>query len=204
MGYRNYFYLVDKNTAEGLSQIKNDEELKTWLAVNNPDFLDYFKNEDYVSFLDISPDLEEAFEFGKLYFDEDGIENAVKKKSKPLWTKEEAPELYERFNDYGVRVCNSSVLPDIVKIYKNKILGNYNEIWETANSFLPVDDKLSFLTSGIERRVSEWSNFSIPPKGGPAKYDIVGSWLYEYEIFNLTALYKYIDWNKKSLLYLGY
>lgn len=204
MGYRNYFYLVDKNTAEGLSQIKNDEELKTWLAVNNPDFLDDFKNEGYVFLLDISPDLEEAFEFGKLYFDEDGIENAIEKKSKLLWTKEEAPELYKRFNDFGVRVCDSSVLPDIVEIYKNKILRHYNELWETAKSNLPVDDKLSDLTHRIGRKVSEWANFSIPPKDGSAKYDIAGSWLYEYEIFNLTALYKYIDWDKKSLLCLGY
>lgn len=176
MGYRNYFYLVDKNTVEGLSQIKNDEELKTWLAANNLDSLDYFQNEGYVSFLDISPDLEEAFEFGKLYFDEDGIESAVEKKSKPLWTKEEAPELYKRFNDYDVRVCDSLVLPDIVEIYKNKTLRYYNELWETAKSNLPADDKLSNLTYEIGGKVSEWENFSIPPKDSPAKYDIAGSW----------------------------
>lgn len=181
--------------------------MKEWAEKNNPLVLDEFGDNYGPSFLSLSPNLEEGFELGKLYWDDDGIDDIVTQKSRPFWTKVDAPELCEDYEDYDVKVCQPDVLLDVAEVYKKKIVKYFKNMREEIiNPQASSEDKLKYCVNEINQKITQWGYFSTASfqKDVGNKYAVTHSWLYEYEIFNLIALYKFVDWNNTTLLYLGY
>ena len=203
MGYRHYFYLVDKKDVE-LVKDKTHEELvqiaKTYGAdVDEEDGYFYFNDKKFMNKTEI-------YEFGKLYWDD--TVKRIYSKGVPLFEKEEVQEC---FDDYRPYVMGKDAMLEAIEIYKSKIINYYKSLivdgdTKEFNYFYDIEPdeiKNVEVTRHITEILYHWDRMGVLDTNLENER-ISSSWMYEHQIFELVRLYKSIDWENKCLLFYGW
>jgi len=203
MGYRHYFYLVDKKDVE-LVKDKTYEELmqiaKTYGA-------DVDEDEDYFYFNDKKfMNKTEIYEFGKLYWDDTA--DRIYSKGVPLFEKEEVQKC---FYDYCPYVMGKEAILEAIEIYKTKVINYYKSLIVDGDTkefsyfydIEPDEIKNVDVTRHITDILYHWDRMGVIDTDFDHER-ISSSWMYEHQIFELVRLYKSIDWENKCLLFYGW
>ena len=210
MGYRQYFYEVDKHIVDGFRKCQTEEELYKFCIANN---IECSKEEEYGKVYYSCPLYhigKEIFEFGKYY------ENAseIYKNGDSLFTSN---ELNERYEDYGAIICDENAILCAIEWQKQHIINMYehlvNNTFEEpyARGFYPsdIDDKeLHYrrLLNHCKDHLDLWKPMFVESAFDLNKDrdNLVKSWLYEHTIFDLVRIYKTFDWESKCLMFMGW
>jgi hypothetical protein len=204
MGYRHYFYLVDKKdvervkdkTYEELMQIAKDygaevEEDENWFYFNDKKFMNKT----------------EIYEFGKLYWDDTA--DRIYSKGTPLFTNADTQEC---FCDYYPYVMGKDAMLEAIDIYKAKIVKYYKDLLvdgETRDfgyfyDIKPEDIKdMGAIVEHIRDMLWWWERMGVLDTDLESEC-ISNSWMFEHQIFELVRLYKTIDWDNNCLLFYGW
>nr|DAI49538.1 MAG TPA: hypothetical protein [Caudoviricetes sp.] len=202
MGYRHYFYLVDKSKCEAIRNMtmsklcnyaksEGVEGGDGWFSFNDNKFLDK----------------KEIFEFGKLYWDDTA--DRIYSKGEPLFTDK---EVQEDVSDYDPYVVGKPGVLEAIEIYKRKIIEAYkNLLVDGGKQFLPGgfyierDDIKSIdkIRDFIHERLKWWERLGAIDLDETHE-SISDSYQYEHQIFELVRLYKSIDWETKTVLFYGW
>lgn len=211
MGYRHYFYEVDKSKIEGIRKCKTEQELYDFCIANGIECSKY-EDDDEISFYCPLYRLgKELFEFGKHY------ENAsdIYEHGDSLFTSD---ELKERYQDYGAIICDEKAILCAIEWQKQRIIKNYENL--VNNTFTneyarwrypkDIDDKelhYQRLLNHCKEYLDYWKpDFECYEVINTNKEDdcVTNSWLYEHTIFDLVRIYKTFDWENKCLLFMGW
>ena len=207
MGYRHYFFLVDKTETESVKNLdyaklydlaKNYYHSETWDEDDEKDF--YFNDDKFMNKTVI-------FEFGKLYWDDtaDRIYNT----GTPLFLNKQTQE---KLSDYNPYIVGKAGLLEAITIYNKKIINYYktfiNEETPDNIRLLQIDDiipklNLSVCAEHIQDYLYWWSGGRALNLDCKTKM-ISNSWLYEHQIFELVRLYKTINWETQTILFYGW
>ena len=204
MGYRHYFYLVDKKDVE-LVKDKTYEELmpiaKFYGAdVDEDDGYFYFNDSKFMN-------KKEIYEFGKLYWDDTA--DRIYDKGVPLFTDVETQKC---FCDYVPYVMGADAMLEAINIYKEKIVNYYKSLLIDKDDkdfgyFYDVEPEdikdIVRVCHHISDMLFHWDRMGVVNTDLSCD-DISDSWMYEHQIFELTRLYKTIDWENKCLLFYGW
>ena len=204
MGYRHYFFLVDKKDVE-LVKDKTYEEL---MQVAKTYGVDVDEDEDYFYFNDKKfMNKTEIYEFGKLYWDDTA--ERIYSKGAPLFTNTETQRC---FDDYRPYVMGKEAMLEAIDIYKTKIVNYYKGLLIDGDTkdfgyfydINPEDIKdMVCIAHHISDMLWHWDRTGVVDTD-PENERISNSWMYEHQIFELVRLYKSIDWENKCLLFYGW
>lgn len=211
MGYRQYFYEVDKSKIEGIRKCKTEEELYDFCIKNNIE-CDKYEYDNIIEYYCPLYHLgKELFEFGKYYENSDEIY----KHGDSLFTSE---ELNKRYFDYGAIVCDENAILCAIEWQKQHIINMYEHL--INNTFEDDFQKYTFPNDIDEKelhyqRLLEHCKDHLmwwkPMYGVGSAINtnketdsIAHSWLYEHTIFDLVRIYKTFDWENKCLLFCGW
>lgn len=202
MGYRHYFYLVDKSKCEEVKNMTLNElcDYAKSEGVEVEDGCFYFNDEKFL-------DKKRIFEFGKLYWDDTA--DRIYSKGEPLFTDK---EVQEDVSDYDPYVVGKPGVLEAIEIYKRKIIESYKD--------LLVDGGVQLLPGGfsigrediksidkvrefIHEKLKWWELFGAIDLDETHE-SISDSYQYEHQIFELVRLYKSIDWETKTVLFYGW
>lgn len=184
MGYRHYFYLVDKSEVENVKDL-DMKSLTEYAAKQGAEL--YEEGEGFCFSDDVFMRKTQVFEFGKLYWDDTA--DKIYKTGLPLFAK---PEVQTFFDDYVPFVVGKEGLIEAIKIYHKKARDYYNGLKSDADIKTHIREKVNNL------------RFEIADVDESNKWKVCKSWEYEHAIFNLAHLLKMIDWEKQTLLFYGY
>ena len=193
MGYRHYFYKVEKTQIEAVKAMSISElceyaeKCGVEVCEENGEKYFYFNDEKFLN-------KKEIFEFGKLYFDDTA--DRIYSKGFPLFEKQ---EVQEYLSDYAPYVVGKDGLLEAIKIYEEKVLNHYkgllsdDEELQKAKTLEYVKDKIRMLSA-----------FPIANTDEKNKMKVTSSWEYEHSIFNLVHILKTVDWEKDTILFYGW
>lgn len=196
MGYRHYFYLVDKSEVEKV----RDMDMKSLTEYAKQQGTELFEEDGGGFYFDDNAFMNktEVFEFGKLYWDDTA--ERIYKTGLPLFSR---PEVQNEFEDYIPFVVGKSGLLEAIKIYQEKALAYYKG--------LKVDDEDDFARLTSEQKIKEhiqgkikYLSHGIANLDESKQWCVSNSWEYENAVFNLVHLLKVIDWSKQTLLFYGW
>lgn len=199
MGYRHYFYKVENSLIETLHHIHKDAFYKWGADIGLVDLDD---EEPYLPLYKIG---EEFFSFGKYYENADEIQQ----NGKPLFADS---KLSERYEEYEPFIVGKEAVLNAIEYQKGLIIKMYeNMLLRTDEVRLEEDyderSKEKMYEEHLNSMYREWKNgfdkvIAINlDESNPA---ITTSWKYEYSIFELVRLYKTTDWERYSLIFLGW
>ena len=211
MGYRQYFYEVDKSKVDGIRQCKTEEELYDF-CVKNGIYCDKDEDDDetyyYMPVYKLGRVL---FEFGKDYENDDEIY----KHGDSLFTSN---ELNERYSEYSAIICDENAIlcaiewqkQHIIKMYENLVNNTFEESYERYAYPNAIDEK-ELHYQRLLRHCKDHLFWWNPEYGDytaintdKEKDKIAESWLYEHTIFDLVRIYKTFDWENKCLMFCGW
>lgn len=211
MGYRQYFYEVDKTIIDGFRKCQTEEELYDFCIKNG---IKCDKNEynGEISFYCPLYHLgKQLFEFDK-YYEND---SEIYRHGDSLFTSN---ELNERYEDYGAIICDENAILCAIEWQKQHIISMYEHLIDNtfeepiARYAYPseIDDK-ELHYQRLLRHCKDHLTWWKMPYTDITAYDIdkehdnlVQSWLYEHTIFDLVRIYKTFDWKNKCLLFCGW
>lgn len=204
MGYRHYFYLVDKKDV-ALVKDKTYEEL---VQIAKEYGADADEEESYFYFNDKKfMNKTEVYEFGKLYWDDTA--DRIYSKGVPLFEKEEVQKC---FCDYVPYVMGQDAMLEAIDIYKGKIVKYYKSFLIDGDTkefgyFYDIEPDDIKDVGEVCRHISDmlyhWDRMGVVDTDMECE-QISNSWMFEHQIFELTRLYKMIDWENKCLLFYGW
>lgn len=191
MGYRHYFFEVDKKDVEKVK----DKTIKELMEIAKEYGAEIEEDENWFYFNDDKfMNKKEIHEFGKLYWD--NTAERIYSKGKPLFTIKETQDYLD---DYMPYVMGSDGMLEAITIYREKVINYYKNLLK--------EDTPEVLNERLARHVDdmliEWERL-CPVDLNLEHEHISNSWLYEYQIFELVRLYKTIDWENKCLLFYGW
>lgn len=193
MGYRHYFYLVEKTQVEAVKHMSISELYeyaeKCGSEVSEEDGKKYFYFNDE-KFMNKT----EIFEFGKLYFDDTA--ERIYSKGIPLFEKQ---EVQEYLSDYSPFVVGKDGLLEAIKIYEEKVLKYYKSLLSDDE-----EPRQSKMLECVENKIRTLSVFGLANTDETNKMKVTSSWEYEHSIFNLVHILKTIDWEKYTILFYGW
>lgn len=204
MGYRHYFYKVNKADIDIIKDMNYDElyeyaKQKGCKDINDEDKYIYFNEDRFLN-------KQEVFEFGKLYYDDTA--EKIYNTGTPLFTNKET---FEYFSDYYPYIVGKDGLLEAINIYQQKILDYYKGLLVDGDEAIgpfgivipqPQIKSINKLTEEVRDKIF-WNNKGIVDLD-EKKPCVTSTWLYEYSIFNLVFLLKTIDWEKETLLFYGW
>lgn len=205
MGYRHYFYKVNKADVEKVKDMTWDELLdcaKEFGAEVYEEEDSFYFNDD--KFLNKT----EVFEFGKLYWDDTA--ERIYNKGVHLFTKEEVRELV---SDYVPYVVGKDGVLEAIKIYEEKVLKYYKDLLvDGKDCSLPLgitirkEDVKSIdkLVEHIEDKIRNIGFIGLANTKEEYKWTVTSSWEYEHSIFNLVHILKSVDWETETILFYGW
>ena len=211
MGYRQYFYEVDKSKIEGIRKCKTEEELYDFCIKNDIECDKEEYNGKIHYYLPVYHLGQQLFEFGKYYENS----NEIYKHGDSLFTSN---ELNERYEDYGAIVCDEDAIlcaiewqkQHIISMYEHLINNTFEEPIARYSYPSEIDDKelhYQRLLRHCKDHLSWWKptfgDYSAINTNKEKDY-LVSSWLYEHTIFDLVRIYKTFDWENKCLLFCGW
>lgn len=202
MGYRHYFYKVDKEVLEFLHTC-SEEAYTEWARHNN-----------LMSENDLPPlrKLGDTFyDFGKYY---DNAKN-IMKMGKPLFNDEVLTEKHREERPY---IVGPEAVLDAIQHYRSMVIKYHEDLLSiTKEEDMSLERRLDELTpeqrykQDIESRYEEWTDNLFLAEGQCMALDLnlerpglTHSWKYEYAIFDLVRLYKDTDWNVYGLVFIGW
>lgn len=204
MGYRHYFYLVDKKDVE---LVKN-KTYKELVRIAKDYGADADEEDDYFYFNDRKfMNKVEIYEFGKLYWDDTA--DRIYSKGVPLFEREEVQEC---FSDYYPYVMGQDAMLEAIEIYKAKIIKYYKGLVADGDTrefgyfydIKPEDIKdMAAIAEHIRDMLWWWERMGVLDTNLEHE-QISDSWMFEHQIFELVRLYKSIDWENKCLLFYGW
>lgn len=202
MGYRHYFYLVEKEQVEKAKKMTYDE-LSCYAREQG-----WIDEDDCFFFCDAF-NQKEIFEFGKLYFDDTA--ERIYSSGVPMFENEETQK---EFSDYVPYIVGKNGVKTAIDIYKEKVLNYFRSLVtpECAKQKLvnfrvkPEDLDIGRVCDAVEEKILRWSNFcgTCPVNIEEKREEITNSFLFEYHIFELVRIYKYTDWEKYTVLFYGW
>lgn len=203
MGYRHYFYKVEKQEVNKVKSM-NFQELCDYvkgIGVKVDEDRFYFNDKKFLN-------REEVFEFGKLYWDDTA--ERIYNKGVPLF---DIKEVQEKFDDYVPYIVGKEGLLEAIEIYKKKILHSYENLLVGGAEYCapfgitikkedvqPIEKIREF----IQDKLFWVKEFDLCDLDENHKHTVAHSWQYEHSIFNLVHLLKTIDWGKETLLFYGW
>ena len=199
MGYRNYFYICDKEkladflTKSHEEQVKltfNDDPDDLQIALDDPG-LDPFNTLNYLQAI-------EVFECGK-YFDFSTAEKICK----------DGIDFSTEDNEFfivkpeGLITCAEFFRDECIKEYDTVVKSfdlSDEEIKKNCDIYYHgrPDYKALFLF-----KLRDLQN-TILNLDTDRPYNITNSWKYEYLMFELVHIYKMVDWTKYDLIWMGW
>jgi hypothetical protein len=210
MGYRNYLGSLPKREYNKIKKFS----LKELYEYKNEEWSDDpYDKPGHVGVYDIA--YNKHYELGKY------IDSFDKKFFKPVFKNKETQKHYVEEQEFFI--VQKEFVEELIKYYTGLIKKYYTELLkpffdgtEIKSGFMktkgtpPTDEEMSGIykiidhvrSMGLEWGVSGWFKDSLPYNldGG----DLVGSWKYEYAIFNLVNIYKTFDWKRNVMIYYGY
>jgi hypothetical protein len=210
MGYRNYLGSLPKRE---YNKIKNFS-LKELYEYKNEEWSDDpYERDGYVGVDDVA--YNKHYELGKY------IDSFEKKFFKPVFKNKETQKHYVEEQEFFI--VQKEFVEELIKYYTGLIKKYYTELlnpffdgtkiksgFMTTKDTPPTNEEMDGIykiidhvrSMGLEWGVSGWFKDSLPYNldGG----DLVGSWKYEYAIFNLVNIYKTFDWKRNVMIYYGY
>lgn len=198
MGYRYYFYKVNKEDVKTIKELSLDELKEKYSD----------KEEGYVDMHNII-NQKEIFEFGKLYY-EDTAEQ-IYDTGNPLFDN---AEVMEYFSDYVPFIVGKDGVLKAIEIYKNKIKKYYKDMLvdgekKTMPLFgLTIKDEdiksIDKVKKEIQDKIRIWEHYKSVVDIDENNKNVTKSCLYEYSIFNLVFILKTINWEKETILFYGW
>lgn len=212
MGYRNYLGSLPKKEYNQIKKLSLKElyehKGKKWSE-------DPYNMPDYVGVYDVAYDRQ--YELGKY------VDSFDKKFFKPVFLNKETQEHFTQEQEFYI-VKQEFVL-FLIEHYTEKVRAYYSDLLkdlfdgtELKAEFMKQKDtpikenELSViyrLIHHVRDMATEWGVTSflsdyVPYSTDLDKSQIVTSWKYEYEIFELVRIYKTFDWKKNVMIFYGY
>lgn len=197
MGYRHYFYKVNRSDVEKIKNLSINELKK-----------EYGDTDGYVDIHELIPQ-KKIHEFGKLYYDDTAIQ--LYETGKPLFNNE---DVMECFDDYVPFVVGEEGLLKAIEIYRDKIKRYYKSLLvDGEERIIPVfgykiKDKdiksIDKIKEYLQRKICIWEHSEGIIDINKSNENVTHSYEYEYLIFNLIFLLKTIDWEKETILFYGW
>lgn len=199
MGYRNYFYICDKEKLADFLTKSHEDQVKLTFS-DDPDDLQIALDDPGLNPYDVMEYLngKDVFECGK-YFD-----SSVAKK-----ICEGGVDLSTEDNEFfiikpeGLITCAEFYRDECIKDY-DKIVKSFDlsdeEIEEDKDTYLygrpNYKNLFLYKLRDLQNDVLNSNKDSI--------YNITNSWKYEYLMFELIHIYKIVDWTKYDLVWMGW
>ena len=211
MGYRQYFYEVDKSIVDGIRKCKTEEELYDFCIKNGIKCNKYEFDGKVEYYFPVYKLGKEIFEFGKYYENSDELY----KHGDSLFT---STELNKGYEDYGAIVCDENAIlcaiewqkQHIINMYENLVNNTFEDTLERYNYPSDIDEKelhyqrlLRHCKDHLRWWKPEFGDYTAINTNKEKDY-LVSSWLYEHTIFDLVRIYKTFDWENKCLLFCGW
>lgn len=191
MSYRLYLYKISNEDYEKINNL-NKKELFNKYTVSNE------LEDGYISIQDLAG--KQIFELGKFFnFD---IYDGIKQLTTPFFTDE---EVEEEFNDgnQNLKVVPKEVIKLIIKYYCKEV---FNEFNFDENNLEEVEEAKSKAVLHYYHYKKIWDPAN---DYGPCNLDensdnICDVYNWEYNVFELTRIYKTFDFNNNKLIFAGY
>ena len=200
MGYRHYFYRVGKQEVNDIKNMSKDELLEHFKAF--PEVVEEDEGDTYINFHQLLKTIgaNEVFEFGKYYENEENI----MKLSEPMF---DLPETQKEFEYYHPVVVGKEAVECAVEFNRHKVVEYFEGLLQTPEEARQkdpiwydsrtIEEKIKY---AIEQKIRIWKYRPFSLEGR----NMVTSWMYEYEVFQLVDLYRNTDWEKYCLIFFGY
>ncbi len=211
MGYRNYlgslpkkeYNKIKRMTLKELYEFKNEE----WSD-------DPYDKPGYVGVYDVA--YNKHYELGKY------VDQFDKKFFKTVFKNKETQKHFTEEHDFYL--VEKEFVEELIKYYTEKIRTYYRNMLEpffggsevkagfmkTKETPITVEEVGGIFelidhvrSMAIEWGVASWFHDSTPFNLNHDR-ELVGSWKYEYAIFNLVNLYRTFDWKRNVMIYYGY
>lgn len=193
MGYRNYLYIADKKKINKVHKMSANE---LWELVGGKTELDEDIDTPWIGDVLDKLNAEEFIELGK-YLD---YTNEIQPFLKPLFRDKLV------HNDYNCETECMLVKPEILQkiatIFKEKVKGYYKSLLEEKSSnVLDTRPQLERCIEDIRTKLTWLENSDTLPSN---KWNIIDTWLYEYEMFNILHLMRIFNPKKQALIWIGH
>ena len=198
MGYRYYFYKVNKEDVKTIKELSLDELKEKYSD----------KEEGYVDIHNII-NQKEIFEFGKLYY-EDTAEQIYDTGNQLF----DNAEVMEYFSDYIPFIVGKDGVLKAIEIFKNKIKKYYKDMLvDGEKKIIPLfgltikDEDIKSIDKvkkEIQDKIRIWEHYKSVVDIDENNKNVTKSCLYEYSIFNLVFILKTINWEKETILFYGW
>lgn len=205
MGYRHYFYKVDKADVKKIKDLDLkgifDYAKEVGAEVEEEDDWFYFNDDKFLN-------KKEVFEFGKLYWDDTA--KRIYNKGEHLFTNKEAQEIV---SDYVPYVVGKDGVLEAIKIYEEKVLKYYKDLLvDGKDCSLPLGitirkeevKSIDKLVEHIEDKIRSISYRGLADTNEKYRWTVTSSWEYEHSIFNLVHILKSVDWETETILFYGW
>ena len=217
MGYRHHFYLLENSFIERIRENNTIKELIEFLKKESPDAVEDYGDDDFhIALYHLGPDM---FDFGKHY--EHAVE--IQKTGTPLFASE---ELTEYFDDYKPYICGKEAFLSAIEYSRKHTLEYFQSLLMTSEELFAIQKYPDTRTpeekmkAAVMDKIHEWQKYSeenpemnvskelddhlLPYNLDENSSVIVRSWSYEYQVFELVRRMKTIDWEKYSVLFMGW
>ena len=192
MGYRYYFYAVQKIQIEEIQRCETNKDWCDFARRNGyrTEYLDY-DEDDYFPPYYIGKEL---YDFGK-YAD---FADDMQIKNSSIFTSD---DLKNRYEYYSPVICSQEDFLKAIESYRNNIVNYFKGLLESD-----VKSQEERCKYAVKDKIERWSNeFGVCPLNlDLSNSRITDSWLYEYAVFELVRLYKTFDWENNNLVLMGW
>lgn len=203
MGYRYYFYKVENELLNNISNMSKEEFFNWGMSVDlvEEDLVEETAEKEF--YLPLYKIGETFFELGSHY---NNVEE-IQKMGKSFFEDQKLIKKYKHNQPY---IVGKEAVLRVIEFQKQLIIKLYEDMLfksdEERLEDLDTRTKEQMYKGHLIDMYSEWKNeFNISAINlNENTPKITTSWKYEYSIFELVRLYKTTDWNKYGLLFMGW
>lgn len=203
MGYRNYIGTFD-NVKHNAIKDMTLAELKKWYTTATGKTVDG-EYDPSIRPYDIANKRYELGKYCELEF--------LTPEETRVFTHDECEQYFNEEDE--LKIIGKKGFEAIIEDYRQKISKHFNDLVAQIDREEPADEidiKLGLVPSidkHIKDKAKEWGENCDKYKLFPYNLslqseNVVGSWKYEYAIFDLVRLYKSIDWENEQVLIMGW
>ncbi len=209
MSYRHRIYSLDKKTTESLHKCSSYEEyietVKEYALKNNLKIV-YDEPQEGESYpcCPLYKLGEEIYNFGSGY----NNANEMYKHGNSLFSSN---ELNEYFSEEHPIVLDKSGLLCAIEYYRNCVIKEMEEVLsEAPPKHWDKGSHIDRLKTYVQDRLSDWTVYKEWGEThniynlDSESDNIVSSWYFEYQIFELVRIYKTFDWENNCMLFYGW
>lgn len=209
MSYRHRIYSLDRKTTEELHKCSSYKEyleaVKEYASKNNLKIVcDEPQEGEARPYYPLYKLGKEIYNFGSRY----NNANEMYKHGNSLFSSD---ELNEYFSEEHPIILDKSGLLCAIEYYRNCVIKEMEEVLSEAPP--KCWDKRSHidrLKTYVDDRLRDWTVYKEWGEShniynlNPESDNIVSSWYFEYQIFELVRIYKTFDWENNCMLFYGW